>query len=104
MRFLLVDWRGSWGYGKHISRKIETMSQLVDGIVPIVAGLSADKKQEFVERLVSSGALTESCGDALVIASRRAELPDLAKFRAGIAVKGRAMSDDVATMRSEERF
>ena len=80
------------------------MSQVVDGIVTIVAGLSADRKQEFVEQLVSSGVLTESCGDALVIASRRTELPNLAKFRAGIAVKGGVVSDDVATMRSEERF
>ena len=77
------------------------MSRVVDGIVTIVAGFSADKKREFVERLVSSGALTESCEDALVIASRRTKLPSLTKFRASIAAKGRAMSDDVVTMRSE---
>ena len=49
------------------------MSQVIDGIITIVAGLPASKKQEFVERLVSSGGLTESCEDALVITSRRGE-------------------------------
>lgn len=65
------------------------MSQVVDGIVTIVAGLSANKKQEFVERLVSSGALTESCEDALIIASRRSEpaIP-YRKFRRQLQRKG----------------
>lgn len=65
------------------------MSQVVDGIVTIVAGLPAGKKREFVERLVSSGVLTESCEDALIIASRRDEpTTSYRQFRRRLQSKG----------------
>ncbi len=65
------------------------MSQVIDGIITIVAGLSAKKKLEFVEHLVSSGILTESCEDALIIASRRNEpaMP-YSQFRRQMKSKG----------------
>ncbi len=39
-----------------------------------------------------------------VESNRRKKLPNLTKFRSGITVKGRPMSEDVAAMRKEERF
>ncbi len=34
----------------------------------------------------------------------RKKLPNLTKFRSGITIKGRPLSEDVAAARSEERF
>ena len=65
------------------------MSQVIDGIITIVSGLPAGKKSELVERLISSGALTESCEDALVIESRRNEpTTPYRKFRRRLKSKG----------------
>ena len=36
--------------------------------------------------------------------NQRKKLPDLTKFRSGITVKGRPLSEDVVAMRNEERF
>jgi hypothetical protein len=49
------------------------MSHVIDGILAIVTGLPANEKRQLVDRLVSSGVLTEGCEDALVMASRRNE-------------------------------
>ncbi len=35
---------------------------------------------------------------------RRRRLPDLAKFRAGVKVKGKSLSDTVISMRARERY
>ncbi len=65
------------------------MSQVIDGIITIVSGLPANKKSELVERLVSSGTLTDSCEDALVIESRRNEpTTPYRKFRRQLKSKG----------------
>ena len=65
------------------------MSGVIDGIVTIVAGLPSTKKRELVDRLISSGILSESCEDALVVASRRDE-PTMpyAQFRRQLQRRG----------------
>ncbi len=47
------------------------MTQVVDGIVTIVQGLSRTARREFIRRLVESGMLSEDEQDLLVIESRR---------------------------------
>jgi hypothetical protein len=49
------------------------MSEVVDGLVTIVAGLELRERRSLVDRLITSGILCESAEDALVIASRRDE-------------------------------
>ena len=49
------------------------MSQVVDGLVAVVAGLDPEDRTTLVDRLISSRVLSESAEDALVIASRRNE-------------------------------
>ncbi len=49
------------------------MSEVVDELVTMVAGLKAHERRSLVDRLISSGILCESAEDALVIASRRDE-------------------------------
>ncbi len=47
------------------------MTQVVEGIVTIVQGLSRTARREFMRRLVESGMLSEDEQDLLVIESRR---------------------------------
>ncbi len=47
------------------------MTQLVEGMLTIVKGLSARERTELIEALLASGALTPDQQDALVIARRR---------------------------------
>ncbi len=49
------------------------MSQVVDGLVTVVAGLGLEDRTTLVDRLISSQILSESAEDALIIASRRNE-------------------------------
>ncbi len=58
------------------------MTQVVDGIVTIVAGLEPEQRKGLVDRLISSGVLSETEEDAMIIASRRQEpTEDYNKFR-----------------------
>ncbi len=47
------------------------MTQVVEGIITIVQGLSRKSRREFVRRLVESGVLSEDEQDLLLIESRR---------------------------------
>ena len=66
------------------------MSQVLDGLVTIVAGLKPSEQKGLVDRLISSGVLCQSAEDALLITSRRNEpTADYRQFRKRHLARGK---------------